>query len=60
MVRRGGGGQSAEKTKQVGALGNEGKTEPLAEEPWGPGRSVSSEIEGEKVERATEKEGAFS
>jgi hypothetical protein len=46
--------------KQVGTLRKEGRTKPLAEEPWGPGSSVSSEIEDKKVGRATEKEGAFS
>jgi hypothetical protein len=32
-LRRRGGGQLAKKTKQVGALRNEGNTEPMAEEP---------------------------
>jgi hypothetical protein len=59
-LQRRGGGQLARKTKQVGALRNEGNTEPLAEEPWGSGPFISSETRGRKIERATEKERAFS
>jgi hypothetical protein len=59
-LQRRGGGQLAKKTKQVGALRSKGNTEPMAEEPWGPGAFISSETKDQKVEKATKKEGAFS